>query len=60
MTLTGICANEWIRALAYASGQYRQLKNDESLDEMAERIQALEEDLPPEPSAQQQNQYRVR
>jgi hypothetical protein len=32
----------WIRALAYCAGQYRQLKRDEELEEMAERLAELE------------------
>lgn len=34
---------QWIRALAYSAGQYRQLKNDEELDELAERIETIEQ-----------------
>ena len=34
---------QWIRALAYASGQYRQLIKDKELEEIHERIEALEE-----------------
>lgn len=34
---------QWIRALAYAAGQYRQLRNDEQLDELAERIEEIEQ-----------------
>lgn len=45
---------QWIRALAYSAGQYRQLKNDEELDEMAERIEALES------AANASGQYRVK
>lgn len=32
----------WIRALAYCAGQYRQLKRDEELEEIAERLAELE------------------
>lgn len=34
---------QWIRALAYAAGQYRQLKRDEQIDELEERIEAIGE-----------------
>ena len=34
---------QWIRALAYASGQYRQLMKDKDLEEMQERLEAIEE-----------------
>lgn len=34
---------KWIRALAYSAGQYRQIKNDGELEEMAERIAEIEE-----------------
>lgn len=34
---------QWIRALAYAAGQYRQLLKDRELDELRERIEALED-----------------
>lgn len=34
---------KWIRALAYAAGQYRQLMKDKDLEEMEERIEKLEE-----------------
>jgi flagellar motility protein MotE (MotC chaperone) len=34
---------KWIRTLAYAAGQYRQLKKDEDLEELDERLAALEE-----------------
>ncbi|ADJ16956.1 hypothetical protein [Halalkalicoccus jeotgali] len=33
----------WIRQLAYACGQYRQLKKDQDLEELAERVEQLEE-----------------
>lgn len=33
---------QWIRALAYAAGQYRQLKKDQDLEELEERIAELE------------------
>ena len=33
---------QWIRALAYAAGQYRQLKKDQDLEEIEERIERLE------------------
>lgn len=45
---------QWVRALAYSAGQYRQLKNDEELDEMAERLEALESE------ADRADQYRVK
>ena len=32
---------QWVRALAYTAGQYRQIKNDEDLEEMREEIEAL-------------------
>lgn len=34
---------KWIRTLAYAAGQYRQLKKDEDLEELDERLSKLEE-----------------
>ncbi len=34
---------QWIRALAYASGQYRQLMKDRDLEEMQERLERIEE-----------------
>jgi len=34
---------QWIRALAYAAGQYRQLMKDKDLEEMQERLEAIEE-----------------
>ncbi|CQR49236.1 MULTISPECIES: hypothetical protein [Haloferax] len=34
----------WMRVLGYLAGQYRQLLKDKDLDELAERIEALEED----------------
>ena len=34
---------QWIRALAYSIGQYRQLAEDRDLDEMKERLDAYEE-----------------
>lgn len=34
---------QWIRALAYAAGQYRQLMKDRDLEEMEERLQRIEE-----------------
>lgn len=33
----------WIRVLAYAAGQYRQLKKDKDLDELDERLTRIEE-----------------
>lgn len=33
---------QWVRVLAYAAGQYRQLKNDKDLEEFAERLDRLE------------------
>ncbi|ELK54171.1 hypothetical protein D320_11498 [Haloferax sp. BAB-2207] len=33
----------WMRVLGYLAGQYRQLLKDKDLDELAERIEALEE-----------------
>lgn len=35
---------QWIRALAYAAGQYRQLMRDRDLDELAERVERLEDE----------------
>jgi len=34
---------KWIRTLAYTAGQYRQLKKDEDLKELDERLSELEE-----------------
>lgn len=34
---------QWVRALAYAAGQYRQLLCDHELEEMNERLEHLEE-----------------
>ena len=34
---------KWIRALAYAAGQYRQLMKDKDLEEMQERLERIEE-----------------
>jgi len=34
---------KWIRTLAYAAGQYRQLKKDADLEELDERLHELEE-----------------
>lgn len=34
---------KWIRALAYAAGQYRQLVRDRDLEELAERVERLED-----------------
>lgn len=34
---------QWIRALGYAVGQYRQLIKDRDLEEMNERLEAIEE-----------------
>lgn len=34
---------QWIRALAYATGQYRQMLRDKELEEMNERLEALEQ-----------------
>ena len=34
---------QWIRTLAYTAGQYRQLKNDEDLDELQEDVELLKE-----------------
>jgi len=34
---------KWIRTLAYAAGQYRQLKKDEDLEDLDERLRELEE-----------------
>ena len=34
---------QWIRALAYAAGQYRQLMKDKDLEEMEQRLQRIEE-----------------
>lgn len=34
---------QWIRALAYASGQYRQLMKDKDYDEIQERLERIEE-----------------
>lgn len=36
----------WLRVFGYLAGQYRQLKKDQKLDELEERLDALEE---PEP-----------
>jgi hypothetical protein len=33
---------KWIRALAYASNVHRQLQNDRDLEELSERLEALE------------------
>lgn len=33
---------QWIRGLAYAVGQYRQLAKDKDLEEMKERLDALD------------------
>ncbi|WP_254830470.1 hypothetical protein [Haloglomus salinum] len=35
---------KWIRALAYAANVHRQLQNDRDLEELSERLEALEED----------------
>lgn len=32
----------WIRALAYSAGQYRQLKKDQQIDELEERIEEID------------------
>jgi hypothetical protein len=34
---------QWIRALAYAAGQYRQLLRDRELDELRERMDEIEQ-----------------
>jgi len=34
---------KWIRTLAYTAGQYRQLKKDEDLKDLDERLSELEE-----------------
>ena len=34
---------KWIRTLGYIAGQYRQLKKDEDLEELDERLSNLEE-----------------
>lgn len=34
----------WIRVFAYTAGQYRQLKRDEDLEGLQERVDALESD----------------
>lgn len=34
---------KWIRTLAYAANQYRQLKKDEDLEELDERLSKIEE-----------------
>lgn len=34
---------KWIRGLAYAVGQYRQVLRDKELEELNERLEALEE-----------------
>lgn len=34
---------KWIRTLGYIAGQYRQLKKDEDLEELDERLSELEE-----------------
>ena len=34
---------QWIRTLAYAAGQYRQLLRDKELDEFDERLSKLED-----------------
>jgi hypothetical protein len=34
---------KWIRTLAYTANQYRQLKKDEDLEELDERLSELEE-----------------
>lgn len=34
---------KWIRTLAYTAGQYRQLKKDEDLEDLNERLRELEE-----------------
>lgn len=34
---------KWIRTLGYVAGQYRQLKKDEDIEELEERISELEE-----------------
>jgi hypothetical protein len=34
---------QWVRALAYAAGQYRQLLKDRELDDLRERIEDLED-----------------
>mgnify|MGYP000507007033 CR=1 FL=1 len=33
---------KWIRALAYSANVHRQLQNDRDLEELAERLEALE------------------
>lgn len=33
----------WVRAFAYTAGQYRQLRKDQQLDEIEERLSAIEE-----------------
>jgi hypothetical protein len=33
----------WMRTLGYLAGQYRQLKKDQDLEEMNERLERLEE-----------------
>lgn len=32
---------KWVRALAYAAGQYRQLRKDQELDDLHEEVAAL-------------------
>jgi len=34
---------KWIRTLAYVAGQYRQLKKDEDLEDLDERLSKIEE-----------------
>lgn len=36
----------WFRTLGYLAGQYRQLKKDEQLDELSERVDRIEEQQP--------------
>jgi hypothetical protein len=36
---------KWIRTLAYVAGQYRQLKKDEELEDMASELEELREEL---------------
>lgn len=35
---------KWIKCLAYCAGQYRQLVRDRDLDELAERVEQLEDE----------------
>ncbi|WP_158853802.1 hypothetical protein [Halorhabdus sp. CUG00001] len=38
---------KWIRALAYAANVHRQMQNDRDLEELSERLEALEEQEQP-------------